>query len=376
MAQPVPSRNRARGLVARSLAGCAATVAFLAAGAGSVSAADGRRVSDTENTRTVYLVVVGLVLVGCALLAFTMWFWKATKSDHEALGPLEVLGGRRFRGRPPEQRLAMLDTARPVGAIPLGSLHGSDDGLVVEPAEIPAAQPAPEEPSVPAVLEPVGAEVAGEQLDDADSVEAVVATADESEEQAVVDSEEPAIESVESVATDEAEPEGDASVAEEVADTSTLDAPVVEEEIAEPEVAPAPVLDDEVAAEPEVAVVEPGGESDAADPTVPGSVPMNGDHPRDDAADIEIDVVPVPEPASAAQPVANGVEPIVDAPVAHAETEVDVPEGSAAEEPAVTAVTTDTIEPHPVEPEPVAATEPNHDDRGTVRSWLSSMWRR
>lgn len=58
------------------------------------------------------LVGLALVLVGCALLGITLWFWRAARPDNPVLGPLEVLGERRFREADEQTRKEMLRQSR------------------------------------------------------------------------------------------------------------------------------------------------------------------------------------------------------------------------------------------------------------------------
>lgn len=60
----------------------------------------------------VLLVALGLVMLGAAV-----WLVRATCSDTRALGPLEVMGDRRFPRRDPDARAAALADARPEGAV-------------------------------------------------------------------------------------------------------------------------------------------------------------------------------------------------------------------------------------------------------------------
>jgi hypothetical protein len=99
------------------------------------SSGGGRRITDAENTRTVYLVVAALVLLAVGLAVFTWWFWRSTRRDHEALAPLEVMSDRKFVARDGVTRQVLLDVNRPLGAAPLAPgapepllLPADDDG--------------------------------------------------------------------------------------------------------------------------------------------------------------------------------------------------------------------------------------------------------
>lgn len=70
-------------------------------------------VSDPANERIVRFSVIGLVVVGVALLAVTAWFWRATRPEPAALAPLEEMGRRRYRRLPDDEaRQAHLDAVR------------------------------------------------------------------------------------------------------------------------------------------------------------------------------------------------------------------------------------------------------------------------
>lgn len=72
--------------------------------------------SDSDSTRTILLVVVGLVAMGVLLSGVTVWFWRSTRPDHPALAPLEVMGDRRFATRSAFEQRQLLDSVRPEGA--------------------------------------------------------------------------------------------------------------------------------------------------------------------------------------------------------------------------------------------------------------------
>lgn len=75
-------------------------------------------IRDDAANRTVVMLVIGLVVLGVALLAITFWFWRTSRPEHPALGPLEVMGSERFWRRDAVEQLELLDSARPAGAEP------------------------------------------------------------------------------------------------------------------------------------------------------------------------------------------------------------------------------------------------------------------
>lgn len=102
---------------------------------------------------TTLVLVVLLAALGLALVATCIWLVRTTRTDSAALGPLEVLGGRRFWRAPVDQRAAALDHARPDGATPPAPMVPFDDDLEPEPVE-PVAEPVElVEPVEPAAIE-------------------------------------------------------------------------------------------------------------------------------------------------------------------------------------------------------------------------------
>jgi hypothetical protein len=66
----------------------------------------------------VAVLAAALVLIGIVLFIVAIRLVRATRSDHAALGPLEVLGDRAWHRHDPERRAYDLDKARPIGAGP------------------------------------------------------------------------------------------------------------------------------------------------------------------------------------------------------------------------------------------------------------------
>lgn len=97
--------------------------------------------SDPENARTIHLVAVALVIIAVALSVWTVWWWRTTKSEHPALGPLEVMGSRKWRSAEPGLRRVRLDAARPVEEFD-DSIATYDDRLVKRLA-VPTPPPSP-----------------------------------------------------------------------------------------------------------------------------------------------------------------------------------------------------------------------------------------
>jgi outer membrane biosynthesis protein TonB len=106
---------------------------------------------------TVALLVALLVLLGLAMIGVAVWLVRSTRTDPVALGPLEMMGERRWRKGDPDARRANLDTVRPPGAPPPAPIVPVEaepppgtDPTPPEPIPIPEAAPPPEicEPSM------------------------------------------------------------------------------------------------------------------------------------------------------------------------------------------------------------------------------------
>ena len=71
------------------------------------------RLSKFRGPDKIHLVVAGLVVVAVALSAVTAWWWIASRVEHPSLGPLEVMGSKRWRDADDGMRRVRLDAARP-----------------------------------------------------------------------------------------------------------------------------------------------------------------------------------------------------------------------------------------------------------------------
>ncbi|MGH9270894.1 MAG: hypothetical protein ACRDZ2_06450, partial [Ilumatobacteraceae bacterium] len=65
---------------------------------------------------TVLLLIGALVALGVTMIVVAVWLVRSTRTDHVALGPLEVMGDRSFRRADEGARSTRLTTARPDGA--------------------------------------------------------------------------------------------------------------------------------------------------------------------------------------------------------------------------------------------------------------------
>jgi hypothetical protein len=92
--------------VAHRLAAATPDVALVAAG-------------DPGSSRLVYAMVVGLAVIGVALVLLGVWLVRQTRPDLEVLAPLERMGDGDWKKRDPSTQRRMLDEVRPEGAQPL-----------------------------------------------------------------------------------------------------------------------------------------------------------------------------------------------------------------------------------------------------------------
>ena len=74
---------------------------------------DTETVTDRGSSNIVLAVTLFLLLAGIGLSVITWWFWRNTHPDPEALAPLDVMSGRRFRDHGPIEQRRLLDAARP-----------------------------------------------------------------------------------------------------------------------------------------------------------------------------------------------------------------------------------------------------------------------
>lgn len=100
-----------------------------------IGAIDTESVSDSGSSNTVLAVTLALVVLGVALIGVTTWFWRATRPDPEALGPLLVMSDRDFARRGPIEQRRSLDAARPSATVVEEPI---DEPLVGDGDEMPA----------------------------------------------------------------------------------------------------------------------------------------------------------------------------------------------------------------------------------------------
>jgi hypothetical protein len=74
---------------------------------------DTTTVNDAGSTRIVVIVTFLLIAFGIGLGVLNVWFWKKTKPDPEALGPLVEMSSRKFVDLEPIEQRHRLDQLRP-----------------------------------------------------------------------------------------------------------------------------------------------------------------------------------------------------------------------------------------------------------------------
>jgi len=95
---------------------------------------------DTGSTRLVYAMVIGLVVVGVALVTLAIWILRQTRPEPALLAPLERMGERRWRRHDEHVRRQLLDEVRPMGAqlLEASGVASSDAAMSDQPLSDPA----------------------------------------------------------------------------------------------------------------------------------------------------------------------------------------------------------------------------------------------
>ncbi len=86
--------------------------------ASRTSAVLGAELTESQAALRVFLAAGGLVVAGLSLLLLTIWWWRHTRPEPPALGPLEVMGDRKWATAPDSERRRLIEEFRPVGAEP------------------------------------------------------------------------------------------------------------------------------------------------------------------------------------------------------------------------------------------------------------------
>lgn len=70
--------------------------------------------TDARHARLIYFAAAGLFVVGVVLGVGTWLWWRSAKVEHPSLGPLEVMGTRRWRRADFMERTRRLEAVRPI----------------------------------------------------------------------------------------------------------------------------------------------------------------------------------------------------------------------------------------------------------------------
>jgi hypothetical protein len=84
-----------------------------------IAAALGDELTESQASVRIFLTAGGLAVLGCALLLFTIWWWRGTKPEPPALGPLEVMSDRRWQSASDSERRRLVEVNRPDAALRL-----------------------------------------------------------------------------------------------------------------------------------------------------------------------------------------------------------------------------------------------------------------
>jgi hypothetical protein len=96
---------------------------------------------------TTFVLAALLVALGVAMLVTTVWLVRATRTDARALGPLEVMGDRRWHRSDADRRTRSLDAARPPGAPPPAPMLDADAEIAPAAAVVANGESSGQEPA-------------------------------------------------------------------------------------------------------------------------------------------------------------------------------------------------------------------------------------
>jgi len=126
-----------------------------------VSGIDTTRLSDSSSARVILLTTLGLLVLGCLMIALTVRFWKSSQPDPDALGPLAQMSLRKFSKADAVQQRYLLDQGRP-------GLQG-EEPVVDQPVdivtEVESAEVEPAEVEPAEVLEEIAVQAVEIQSD-------------------------------------------------------------------------------------------------------------------------------------------------------------------------------------------------------------------
>ncbi len=102
----------------------------------------GQSVNDASSTHRLQLIAAGLALLGIVLIGFTIWYWRASRPEHQALAPLEVMSDRKWRSADTGEQRRSLDEVRapdsPVLAPALSGAPPDDLAVLAAARELPS----------------------------------------------------------------------------------------------------------------------------------------------------------------------------------------------------------------------------------------------
>ena len=100
---------------------------------------DTTTVSDAGSTRIVVLVTLSLIALGIGLGVLNIWFWRKTKPDPEALGPLVEMSSRKLAELELIEQRHRLDQLRPslVASSKIEPLPVMQPPIVLDDIDVP-----------------------------------------------------------------------------------------------------------------------------------------------------------------------------------------------------------------------------------------------
>ncbi|TPW10898.1 MAG: hypothetical protein FD127_3509 [Acidimicrobiaceae bacterium] len=94
--------------------------------------------SEAQASLRVYLTAAGLAVLGVSLLLYTIWWWRSSRPESPALGPLEVMGDRRWTKARDTDRRRLIDVHRPSGAMALDGMAGAPEPIDLSVLTLPS----------------------------------------------------------------------------------------------------------------------------------------------------------------------------------------------------------------------------------------------
>jgi len=104
----------------------------------------------------VALVAMTCLVASAGLGVLTLWFWRNSRLESPVLAPLEVIGERRFKKAPEDQRDRLLAEVRNLAQAPRNAVEPRASRTVKKPAEDIWDEPLDDEPFEDAVVDDQG----------------------------------------------------------------------------------------------------------------------------------------------------------------------------------------------------------------------------